>query len=229
MSRTLATAIAATLLALAAAPAGAQPRTHGGVSADALTPAGLTRVEVIAPDTAAVPVRLVYARAGQPTREPILVAEVLVARDAGGAHAAFAAWEQRRVARVLPAFAGIGDRAAGAEGVLGFVRDNVFVSLRRLDRALDLLPIGRAWDAAIVRSPAGSASGALDVRFDSGAQIGVAVPLTIPGAILASELRVEGPAILQRTPDGWTLTRTGAGPIEIRGYAVDARLRLLTR
>ena len=202
---------------------------RAGVDVESLVPAGMVRREVVAPDVAGMPARLVLSAAND--AQPQLLVDVLVAADTAHARVAFE-WSRRTLAREVGApTAIVGDVAVATSNVVAFARDNIAVRIHRVGGAADVLAVARLIDAAILAAPRGAPSAsAVDVRF-ADPQVGSAVPVRIAGDAIAVELTVadERIATVRRTATGWLLVRRAAGRIAIHSVAVDSRLRVARR
>lgn len=191
-----------------------------GLPADALTPAGMTRVDVEIPERETEGVWLSFAPEG--TTRATLRAKVYVAPSAQAARDAEALHAQG-IAGDLDSLAGIGDRASGGAAMITFVRDNVFVALQRLDGQADCRPAARAIDAAIQAAPRGPASARLRVEIPALVE-GVNV-LQLPSAVLGAHVIASGSAAARRTRAGWVVVRRGTAGWSVTVLAADAMLR----
>ena len=223
--RTSAIVLGVCSLALAlAAPAIARPVMRQGVPVEALTPVGLERVRVRVPRAEGQPVRLTYAAAG--TRRAQVLIEVVVGADAEQARVALEHW-RHQLARDLPVVDGVGDEAYGTSASIAFVRDNVMVAVRRVDGEADILELATTADAAVMGAPRGRPTPArLEVAVPPTLARGEDVDVAAPSDVLAADVRVEGPARVRRTRDGWRLSRTADGAVRVRMVAVDGLLRV---
>jgi hypothetical protein len=186
-----------------------------------VTPPSFELVDVDVPDLESEPVRLRFAPAGQ--RRAELLVDVRIAGDRRGAQDA-AQWLRETTAGPLRALEGIGDAAAGDAGFVAFVRDEVFVVVRRIGGAHDAVAIARGLDAALLERIDAPLPGAF-VRVPT--QVEASAPIVLSPEILAAHVLVEGPGLARRTPAGWTIARTGAGPLAVRVIAFDRGLRRL--
>lgn len=213
--RALAAALSVLSL-LSCAPALAQAP---GALVAAVTPPGMHLVDVDVPDVDRVPVRLRFAPAPQ-ARAEVLV-DVLVGDDAPSAAEA-AAWFRETVSGELPELGGIGDAAVGDAGLVAFVRGEVFVIVRRVAGGQDPVAIARAIDRSLRERRASPPSG---VTVDVPAvPVGETRPIA-RGDALAMHVTASGPGEARRTRQGWTLTRTAQGAIELHVVVVDRALR----
>ncbi len=213
--RALAAALSVLSL-LSCAPALAQAP---GALVAAVTPPGMHLVDVDVPDVDRVPVRLRFAPAPQARAE--LLVDVLVSDDAPSAAEA-AAWFRETVSGELPELGGIGDAAAGDAGLVAFVRGEVFVIVRRVAGGHDAVAIARAIDRSLRERRASPPSA---VRLDvASPQVGETRPIRA-GDALAMHVTASGPGEARRTRQGWTLTRTAPGAIELHVVVIDRALR----
>lgn len=200
-------------LALFSAPARAQE----GVDLACVTPAGMHLVDAEVLEIERTPVRLRFAPAGQ-ERAEILV-DVLV--ETSHERAAEAArWFRETVAGELRAAPGIGDAAAGDEGLVAFTRDSLFVVVRRIGGTRDVRALARDIDAAL---PCRSSAPRPSVQVPD-PRIGATLPVEASGA-LALHVVARGAVASRRTAAGWVVTRTAEGPAEVRVIVVDRALR----
>lgn len=207
---------AALAFALCLAPALASAQL-AGVPADALTPAGMHRVEVEVPEHAHHGVRLYFAPEDQ--ARATLRVSVLVAPTARDAAAALDAFEAT-VAGELASLPGVGDRALGGASLVAFARDNVFVVVQRLDAQTDCRPLAAALDGAVRAAPRGPSA--------SPARLGAPAPgetLQLPPGVLAAHVLATGAAAARRTAAGWAVVARGDGAWTVTVLAADAMLR----
>ncbi|MEZ4336977.1 MAG: hypothetical protein R3B82_10145 [Sandaracinaceae bacterium] len=191
-----------------------------GVAADALTPAGMTRVEVEIPERETDGVWLYFAPEG--ATRATLRAQVYVAPSAQAARDAEALHAQS-IAGDLDALSGLGDRASGGASMLTFVRDNVFVVLQRLGGQLDCRPAAHAIDAALRAAPRGPATTRLAVEIPM--LVEGTNALQLPAAALGAHVVASGSAAARRARDGWVVTRRGGEAWSVTVLAADAMLR----
>jgi len=209
---------AATILLLTAACASAQSTTR----ADALTPAGLERIEVRAPDHEDIAVRLMYAPPGQQRAEVWM--DVVV--ESSPAHARHRAEQlASRVAAGLDPRDDVGEAAWGDRGMVVLARGSVAVAIRVIAGGHDALVIAQRVDAALRQAPAGS-PGAPRLRVGAGQPGGAPAPIAFEGDVVAAHVAVTGDAYARRTRDGWVLVVTGEGPYAVHAFAVDSALRV---
>lgn len=222
MRRTCLIFALAALPSLFATTASAQSLVHGGVLPEQLVPAGLHLVDVTVPAVDARSVHLGLAPTGQRTSTHTL--DVDVAADATTARARLT-WFRQTVSGEFPAIRGLGDEAYGDAGLLAFVRDNVFVVVRRIAAGGDVAPLAAHIDRAIAAAPAGATSASSpSLRLDE-IDEGESRAVQTPADLLAMHLVAEGDAYARRTRTGWVVTRTGPGEYRVRVRVVDQRLR----
>lgn len=211
----------ALLLALPLVFACASAHAQRAVPVERVTPPSFELRDVDVPELASEPVRLRFAPAGQ--RRAELLVDVRIAADRRGARDA-ARWLRETTAGDLPALNGLGDVAMGDAGLCAFVRDEVFVVVRRIAGAHDAIAIARGLDAALTERIDAPLPGAF-ARIP--AQLEASAPIELSPEVLAAHVLVEGPGHARRTPNGWTIARTGAGPLTVRVIAFDRGLRRL--
>lgn len=195
--------------------------TRSSLSVDALTPGALERIraDVIAPDA---PVRLLYAEAGQTA--PSVRIDVRLAPSVAAARTTFDQ-TRRSIAGAIDA-AAVGDAGFGDTDYAFFLRDNVFVAVRRLRSGIDAMTLARAIDEAIRRAPIGPVAPATIRAEVPRLQVGEAGTVRLAGDVLGSDIRAVGGAFARRTPTGWELVRRSEAPVQVRVLAVDSELRL---
>lgn len=204
-------------LVLACASAHAQR----AVSVERVTPPGFVLVDVDVPALESEPARLRFAPEGQ--RRAELLVDVRIASDRRGAHDA-ARWLRETTAGQLGELEGLGDAAAGDAGFVAFVRDEVFVVVRRIGGAHDARSIARGIDHALLERrelPLPRAFVEVPPQVDGTA------PIQLAPEIVGAHVTVEGPGLARRTPSGWLIERSGPGPLTVRVVAFDRHLRRL--
>ena len=210
------------LAALSAPAAAKKGDVHGGVRATALAPSGLTVGDVEAPLAAGLPARVTFVDA-QGRGE--LVADVLVAASPADARAALAGWKDKLARADVPA-ASVGDESYGSGALIGFAQDNIMIAVRRVRGSRDVVAVAEHMAAAVIASPAGKTV-AQSVRPKVGdLREGVPARVSVPADYIGARFGVSGPAVLRRDAEGWLITRTGAGTIQVSVVAVDAFLRV---
>jgi hypothetical protein len=221
-------ALAVAAVVALAGPAQARPVVRKGVPVDALTPVDMERVSVRVPAVETQPVRLRYAVAG--ADEPSVLVDVVVADSAAAAREAVDLY-LHQLSRELDPVAGVGDVAYGSDTLLVFAEDNIMIAVRRVSAGTpggaDVASIANRAVVAVKAAP----RGAPEVEA-----VTAAVPkslarkpqsLTLSRAVLAADLRVEGPARVLEQGAAWTIARTGEGDVRVRVTAVDELLRVI--
>jgi hypothetical protein len=184
----------------------------------------MERVSVRVPAVETQPVRLRYAVAG--ADEPSVLVDVVVADSAAAAREAVDLY-LHQLSRELDPVAGVGDVAYGSDTLLVFAEDNIMIAVRRVAGGADVASIAKRAVAAVKAAP----RGAPEVEA-----VTAAVPkslarkpqsLTLSRAVLAADLRVEGPARVRKQGAAWNIARTGEGDVRVRVTAVDELLRVI--
>lgn len=187
-------------------------------SLDAALPAGVSVLDVRAPDTETGAVRVRLSADGV---SPGAILDVWVRPSEADARALFAATAPQLASRLLVARAGLGDEAvsdagSGPAGLVLLRRGAVLVAVRTVDSQLDAAVLGRALDGAIRTGAVGGAAAASppDVqRTADGAAI-------TAGPSVRDLVVVAETGSARRTATGWQAT--GAGTV----FWVDGALRV---
>jgi hypothetical protein len=193
-----------------------------GVPVEAVAPPGMARVRVAPPMRPGLPVRLTY----RGPDDAHVVVDVLVADSTRAAGAALARW-QRQLTREPALVTGVGDAAYGGAALLGFVRVNVMVAVRRVGGAVDVAALAQTIDQAILAAPRGAPRPVrVTALLPEQPVRGRSAAIALSAPVLAADLKVKGPGFVRRGPDGWRLIRTGEGPLAVTVTAIDELLRV---
>lgn len=118
----------------------------------------------------------------------------------------------------------------GVLGARGFRRANIGVRVQRMRPGHDARAVAAHVDGRILSAPVGAPDPDAVPELtlppglnDASGQHGDAV-VRLSEGLLAARVRVEGPGYARKTPDGWRIVRTGAGPLRISATRVDLRL-----
>jgi hypothetical protein len=226
----IASFVAAAVITSTACTAAAQLRAGLPIESlrAAVASSGLAVRDARVPGSADVPVRVALAREGAQDAQAIV--DVWIAPTAAEARAWLAdhgstAMQAPLHERARGTF--FADTASGSAGFAAIARDNVAAIVRSVDPAVDAAAIALAIDAAVAASPVGTprprSIPAPEVPADL--EVGGSHPVQVPGDVVAVRVVATGDAYARRTPNGWMVTRTGAGAFEVHVEAVDALLR----
>ena len=176
-------------------------------SLDAALPAGVSVLDVRAPDTETGAVRVRLSADGV---SPGALLDVWVRPSEADARALFAATAPQLASRVLVARTGLGDEAvsdagSGRAGLVLLRRGAVLVAVRTVDPQLDAAVLGRALDGAIgagtIGGPAASSSPVVQRTA-----VGVAIT---PSPAVLDLVVVPSAGTARRTETGWVATGPG--------------------
>lgn len=112
--------------------------------------------------------------------------------------------------------------------LLVLARDNLVVVARALEqRTFEVDRLIADLERSIAAAPAGipRPRPSRTIEVPQQIAVGASYSVQVPAEWLAARVRAAGAGYARRTPRGWSIVRTGPGPIEARLDGVDALLR----
>ncbi len=195
----------ATLIIASCLASTVDAQTRRGISLDALTPAGMQRVDVALPFHEDGTTALGFATQGE--ERPTLFIELLVASSASNATEAMDA-RITTISGQVAELEGIGERAVGDAQYVLFTRDNLFFVVR----GANATEVSRSVDQLAARAPVGRpVVRSISVARPAQLPTGTAIPLEVVGAESA-RITADGGALCRATRAGYVLQRREGQP-----------------